>query len=458
MSRSLITFLLIASFGVLFVGCSPDDSGEFEEFTITEDDMARVSDLVDETDALRLRAGSGSAISLTTLSGAELSAGTVTLDADAQRRYDGLRAGMTDEGNVYRVTNDFLNVRSEMGVGSAQVARLEQGDALYVTDIPNASWAKVKMLDGREGYVAFRYIAKVTTEEKLAAEKEAFKGKYFVNFTFLNVRREPNQQGEKIGELPGYAIVEPLHVSADWARVPFAGQEGYVSAEYLEPFEPAFLVRQENYAVPILRYRATDPGILDTLQEHVAGLKAAGKNIVTLQSLRETVLQQELRDTRVAPGTVVLTVTDVTPENVKAVLDALNGANVNATIFVASKHIGISGVTEKMILTLMANGHELQSGGHTGDDLRALTDSQVTLELAQSKKLIEEMTHKEVYAVAYPQGGANDRVMAIAAQAGYLFGVGQVPDTTFDRTQFLRLPSVYVGASLTADDVVGLLQ
>ncbi len=102
-----------------------------------------------------------------------------------------------------------------------------------------------------------------------------------------------------------------------------------------------------------------------------------------------------------------------------------------------TKDFGLSGITEKMVLNLLANGNDLQSAGHTGDDLRSMTDSQVMLELGQSKKLIEEVSKHEVYAFAYPGGGVNDRIMKQASELGYLFGLTQTPDKKFLRSQTL---------------------
>lgn len=459
MSRSLVAFLLTASFGILFVGCSPPEPEKsFEEFTFTAEDLERVQEIAD----LSLGNSGSNPLTptLTTMSGELLTTEAMPpVDAAAKGRFDALRAETTaGAGNMYRVSNPFLNVRSAMNVSSTQVARLEQGEALEVVEIPNAAWAKVKLANGSEGYVAFRYISKLTTEEKLSEEKKKFEGQYFVNFQFLNVRKESSSQAEKLGELPGDAIVKPIHISGEWARVPFEGREGYVSSTYLEPFLPSFLVRQESYQVPILRYRANESGAIEALGGHMAALKAGGKRIVTLRSLYDLVLAQETRDERVLPGTVVLTITGVDGSNIGAVSQALNAANVSATIFVSTKNIGLSGVTEKMALTLMANGNELQAAAHTGDDLRSLTDSQVELELRQSKKLIEDLTHKEVYAVAYPGGGVNDRVASKAADAGYLFGLGEVPEKKFTRGQFLRLPSIGIGSALNGEDVVRLAE
>lgn len=468
MSRSSFTFyILILSFGILFVGCSKaEPEKSFDEFTFSDTELQQVEEMAaggsssegeDLTQPSVLSVGQGSGVTVLTDNATAL--GAVMVDTAKRDFYNSLRTVVVDAGgNVYRVNNPFLNVRQNADVSSPLVERLDQGAMVTVLETPSAEWAKVKIPNGKEGYVAFRYIAKLTTEQKLPEEKKQFEGKYFVDFQFLNIRKDPSTQAEKVGELPGQAIVKPLSMNGEWARVTFDGKEGYVSAQYLKPFQPVFLVRQDDYQFPILQYFADDTASIGALSRHIGALKAAGKKIVTMKSLYDTVLSQESRDTRVSPGTVALVITGVNARNVKQVSDALEGAGVVATLFIQTKDLGLTGITEKMALNLMANGNELQSGGHTGDDLRSMTDSQVALELGQSKKLLEDLTHKEVYAIAYPKGGVNDRILTQAADTAYLFGISQSPDKRFGRGQFLRLPTLLVSSGMSAEDVVKLTQ
>ena len=472
MSRSSLTFfLLIASFGILFAGCGqPEPEKSFEEFTFSDEELETVHELADSavstgsgmaTDDYTqvLSVGEGSESGVTVLAG-DTAVTTVAPDTAKQALYDSLRTSALDQAgsNTYRVNNSFLNVRSATDVTSSLVERLDQGEMVTVLEIPNAGWAKVQLADGKSGFVSLRYLAKLTTDTKLAEEKKQFEGKYFVDFDFLNIRKDPSSQSEKIGELPGQAIIKPISMNGEWARVSFGGKEGYVSAQYLKPFQPAFLVRQDEYKLPILQYFADDTTAIGFLPKQLAALKASGKKIVTLKSLMDTVLAQETRDARVSPDAVALTITGVNAKNIRQVSDALQSAGVPATLFIQTKDIGLSGITEKTILTLLANGYDLQSGGHTGEDLRSMTDSQVTLELGQSKKLIQDLTRREVYAVAYAKGGVNDRIMTEASTMGYLFGVSQSPDKRFTRSQFLRLPTLVVSGGMSSDDVLKLVQ
>ena len=166
-----------------------------------------------------------------------------------------------------------------------------------------------------------------------------------------------------------------------------------------------------------------------------------------MRDLYNTVLEQQDRDVRIDPNSVLLLISDVTKENAQDVSDVLRVSGVKATLFISTKNIGFDGITEKQIITLQANGFDIQSGGHMGDDLRSLTNSQVDLELKQSRKILEARTGKEVFAIAYPWGGVNGRVMEKTADAGYLFGIGASPQKTFTREKFLEMPSFLISVS-----------
>lgn len=463
-TRPFIAFLLIASFGILFAGCGSPPPEE-DVFTFTEDDVARFRELAGSSEGL----GSGSLAGTPRIERTESGvrslptgqAGSLPkLDLSIAKTYSAIRSGPTGLGEeLYRVTNAYLNVRSEAKVTASEVARLSRGDQLTVLDFIDASWAKAKLDNGKEGYVSTRYIAKLVSEEQLSAERKKYEGVYFVDFGFLNVRKSPDAGSEKIGELPGQALVRPISLDKVWARVSFASGEGYVAVQYLSPFAPQFLVRQETYKLPILHYKlASGDNALTALRGHITALKQAGITVWTLRDLRQLVLTQEDRDARVPPKAVVLAVSDVTAKNVQEISLALQAAGVSATLFLRTADIGIGGITEKTVLSLSANGFDVQSGGHTGDDLRSLTNAQMQLELQQSRVLLEEMTGKPVFAISYPIGGVNERVMQLAGESSYLFGVGSAPEASFSRTQFLRLPSFIISGSMTPEDIVGIVK
>ncbi|MDD5026341.1 MAG: SH3 domain-containing protein [Candidatus Peribacteraceae bacterium] len=463
--RPLVFFLIIASFGILFAGCGPKRTVEEvqqDDFTFTADDVARYKELARQAEGGI--DGSGATLSgqtLLRLVGVEQgsSSSQTVLDLMTAQEYQAIRSGPAAMGeDLYRVTNEFVNVRDSARITAGTTGRLVRGDVCTVLDFVDAAWAHVKLSGGREGFVAQRYIAKLTSEAKLAEEKAKYKDQYFVDFGFLNVRKAPDSGAEKLGELPGQAIVRVLNKDDVWARIPFQGKEGYAAVQYLKPFLPNFLVRQEDFTLPILHYNVSQEGILDALTKHVAALRNDGIKLITLRDFRTLLLEQEKRDVRLEPKTVAIAFSGITPLNVKGLSDTLTQLNLRATLFFETKQIGITGITEKTLLTLIANGQDLQSAAHSGDDLRSLTNAQLALEFAQSRQLIEQYTKEPVFAVAYPFGGVNSRVEAQALSAGYLLGVSAAQQRTFKRADLLKLPSFAIGASVSTEDVLGLVK
>lgn len=449
--RPFVAFLLVASFGILFAGCSGEQQAEIpqaDQFSFTAEDIARVRELMGN--------GSGAGLGLPRLelpteSGSDA---VPVLDLSEVNEYNAIRTSNAGGDNLFRVTNQFLNVRAQPQVTSAQLERLEQGDTVKVIEFVDAAWAKIEVDEETEGYVASRYISKILSERQLQAEKVKYDGLYFVDFAFLNVRNEADSNSEKIGELPGQAFVRPLSMDDVWARVPFGDGDGYVAVQYLTEFLPNFLVRQSEFTLPTLHYRLSSEGVLDVMPRHIAALQDRGYTVWDTGDFYRLLEQQEQRDVRLPPNTVMLTVSDVTPANIEELLSVLRASAVEATLFVQSKHFGPNGFAQQQLLNAIAAGHEIQSAGHTGDDMRSLTNAQVELELRQSKQLIENATQQDVYAVGYPMGGVNSRVEQLAADNGYLLGIGSAPDRTFERSQFLRLPSLVITANDTVEDVL----
>lgn len=456
-SHSFAMFMLIASFGILFAGCrGPEDVAEDDTLVFTDTDMAQYRAIAESASGSEL-VGSGS----TTPEIDPVATGTGTaavgvLDVSMVKTYASMRESVAG-GTSFQVTNDFLNVRAAPSTGAATIERLEFGAPVDVLEFINGQWAKVKLHDGREGYAAHRYLSKATSEERLADEKKKYENMYYVSFGFVNMRKAPNQESEKIGEIPGGTMLRPLQMEGEWAKVQFDGKEGYVSQSYLAKFLPNFIVRQDTYTLPVLHYRLTadrTDELMQGMSQQVSALREQGYTFMTFANLRDLMLAQQSRDVRLDPKKVIVAVSGVTPENSKAISSALNIAGVNATLFVETQHVGLSGITEKMLLTLMANGFDIQSGTHTGDDLRTLTQAQAELELQQSRKILENYTHKSVFAVSYPQGGVNERIAQIAADAGYLFGIGDDADRSFSRSQLLRVPAMAVFPSMSTEEVV----
>lgn len=447
--RPLVAFLLVASFGILFAGCGGSEPAEIpqaDEFSFTMEDIAKVKEMASD--------GTGAYIPRLELApeseGEDIAP---VIDVGSISKFNAIRTGTDGEQDIHRVTNIFLNVRSQPNVTSSQLGSLERSDSVEVIEFIDAAWAKI-VYENQEGYVASRYISKLVSEEQLAKERQKYEGLYFVDFGFLNVRKSADANSEKIGELPGQSFVRPLTMDDVWARIPFGDGDGYVAVQYLTPFLPNFLVRQSTFNLPIVHYRLANPDVINAMPKQISALKEAGYTLWTLNDFYQLLLSQEERDVRLDSKIVVLAVSDLTPDNIRDVSDVLRASSASATLFIPTKYIGEGAIDKKLLTTLLANGHDIQSAGHTADDLRSLTNAQIELELSQSKQILEDATSRSVYAIGYPMGGVNDRVARKAAEVGYLLGLSAASDVRFDRTQLLRMPSVTAKATTSPEDLV----
>ena len=62
---------------------------------------------------------------------------------------------------------------------------------------------------------------------------------YYVTATSLNVRKGPGADHEIVGSLYNGDVVEVLEIADGWCRILYAGQEAYVSADYVSEQMPA---------------------------------------------------------------------------------------------------------------------------------------------------------------------------------------------------------------------------
>lgn len=467
-----MAFLLIASFGILFAGCTsqkltikgPSDEEVLNDVTFTQQDIEKFQELANSSsdsttvsvnDAQGQTSSSNVTLSVNQASGAALPTTPIVLDLSQKQSYDALRVSRgASSPNVYKVINSFANVRAGATSRSAQVAVINNGAEVTLVQFVDSDWAKVKLADGKEGYVMSKYLARFTTQDKLEAEKKAFGTMYYVSFAFVNVRASADQKSQKLGEIPGKQFVQPLEIKDGWAKIQFQGKDGYVSMDYLRTFAPQFLVSQNNYELPVLVFDASDEQVIALMVEVANGLRGKGTKLTTFRGFRDVLLQQQTRDFVYEGKNAIIAVKGITRSNAIKVSDALMAASIPATLFIETQNVGIAGITQKTLLRLVANGFDIQSGGHTGEDLRALTSAQVKLEVEQSRKLLEDAMGKPVFAISYALGGENDRVRDIAAQAGYLFGITSSSQKTFSRDQLLSMPSQTFTSSMTTEDIL----
>ena len=178
-SRTLsptVYFILLLCFGLLFTGCTSEPTHpDYTTFTAEE---------LEEAERIK----NDSSLAKSTGSSAGLSLIDSTSSIPTTQRNPEFESFREVKEPVFIVNNPTLNVRSEPNVRSQLLATLQRGDTVSVVEIVDAAWAKIQLKE-TEAYVALRFLSKVVSEAQLAEDKKQYEGLYFVDFDFLNVRK-----------------------------------------------------------------------------------------------------------------------------------------------------------------------------------------------------------------------------------------------------------------------------
>jgi len=123
-----------------------------------------------------------------------------------------------------------------------------------------------------------------------------------------------------------------------------------------------------------------------------------------------------------------------------AELEQQSGVGIASEDMEAAKSL-----TWDQVREMSDNGIEIGSHTVSHPYLTKLTRESLMFELSESKKVIEEITEKEVKSVAYPAGIFDQRVVECAKECGYEFGISykhQVRRFTKDDT--FAIPRIHV--------------
>lgn len=116
--------------------------------------------------------------------------------------------------------------------------------------------------------------------------------------------------------------------------------------------------------------------------------------------------------------------------------------NIKATIFLPSNIIGLPKCLNKEQILKMSNLVEIQSHSLNHPSLVSLDKENITKQLIESKKSIEEITKKDVIAFAYPYGDYNLEIMD-EVKKYYQYGVAtwryHTDDKKYENYQITRV-------------------
>ena len=131
------------------------------------------------------------------------------------------------------VTASTLNLRIEPQ--GTVIGQLPQGTVVEILDEQDG-WLKVRA-DTQEGFVSAQYIERQPEEQAKSEEEEPTQEpqRGTVTATSLNMRTNPG--GDILTALSQGTVVEIIETAGDWLKVRADGQEGFVSAQYIQDGE-----------------------------------------------------------------------------------------------------------------------------------------------------------------------------------------------------------------------------
>lgn len=337
-----------------------------------------------------------------------------------------------------KVTTANLNMRTGPGTGYSIILVIPKGSTVSITGY-SGSWAKVNYA-GKIGYASTSYLANssvVTAELKTTTAN-------------LNMRTGPGTGYPIILTIPKGASLEVTGYSGSWAKVTYAGKNGYANASYLTA--PSNSTKETNYTTANLNLR-TGPGtsyavvvVIPKGSAVTIGTPSNGwvkasyydktgyVSTAYLTPLNPAQPPVELPDT--GSGSAAVAITQGTLDSGKqiaftfddqgdsaqihSILDTLDRFQAKATFFPVAPWITSN---PELAKELVNRGHSIGSHSVTHPVLKDLSDAQIREELRESKRIIQEVIGVNATLLRPPYGAFDDRVVRIAGEEGYRYVV-----------------------------------
>jgi peptidoglycan/xylan/chitin deacetylase (PgdA/CDA1 family) len=195
-------------------------------------------------------------------------------------------------------------------------------------------------------------------------------------------------------------------------------------------------IAEDRPGLPEITRRLTvDPQMF---ARQMAWLKAHGRHAITQKQLHDALTRG-----RALPSHPVLITFDDGYSNVfKNASPVLARLDMPATAYVITERISgpdPSFLTWRMLRALERRGFDIGSHTVTHRDLTSLSDAQALGELVNSKRTLERRLGHPVRWLAYPFGGEDHRIVALARRAGFALAVTTHSGTDQRADDMLRL-------------------
>lgn len=179
--------------------------------------------------------------------------------------------------------------------------------------------------------------------------------------------------------------------------------------------------------IPILAYHSLDPVRFpnklaispDLFRKHMSWLKRNRYQGVGLEACAVSKWKESFWERQTA-----ITFDDGYWDNYEFAFPILKEFGFSAAFFVTTENIGKKGfMTWDMLREMIAvPGIEIGSHGVAHKPFSDMAENEARMSLSTSKKILEEKLGREIRAISYPCGSFNDKIVAMAHEAGYAYG------------------------------------
>lgn len=143
-----------------------------------------------------------------------------------------------DQGmGTCKVSGEYTNLREGAGTSYKILTRLCKDTSGAITDC-QGSWLKIKLADGRVGWVSSKYV-KTTgfTKEAVSKAKQSDSGKIIVTGYQINVRDGASSSAAKVGTVRHNEVYTYTSLQKGWYCIRYSnGKKVYLNADYAKPF------------------------------------------------------------------------------------------------------------------------------------------------------------------------------------------------------------------------------
>lgn len=214
-------------------------------------------------------------------------------------------------------------------------------------------------------------------------------------------------------------------------------------------------VSTENVKVPILYYHSVDELEANEviispqkLKEELQYVLAQGYTPITLTEFNNYLVNNQ----PIPEKSIMITFDDGYMDNYTNAFPILKELGIKATIFLMT--VGVDEgyyLSSDQIKEMINYGIDIQSHTVNHLHLNELSYDEQLAELKNSKEFIENITHREVIALAYPYGDYNNDSIRAAKAAGYTLCFTTNNGLASSESDYFQLERIYVSSNYNLD-------